>query len=225
MYKRQFHVLVVDDDRIALYRIVRVLEQRDYIVLGAPTREQAKLWLAEWPVDLMVAGVRLPGIGGLQFFRAAKARNTELAGVLIGKEGDQKLETDAWRYGAALLLAPFDDQHLLTVVAERLASIRRRQRWPRKMVAGRVAMTVGGAPAALVDVSYGGLRFAVRREVYDLPSPIPIEFPGARLRVDAELVWSARGADGESSVCGAAILEHTPPADWRKFVDRIPQHA
>jgi hypothetical protein len=110
-------------------------------------------------------------------------------------------------------------------VAERLASIRRRQRWPRKTVPATVPVSVEGSPAALINVSYGGLRFAVGRESYDLPSPMTVDVPVAGVTVRAELVWSARAPDGVSCLCGAAIVDDAASAQWREFVDRVPQPA
>jgi DNA-binding response OmpR family regulator len=222
MYRRLYHIVVLDHDERALHQTVAVLKTRDYMVLGAGTVDQARVWLSEWPVDLLIAGVRLRGIGGLQFITAARDRYPELAGILVGDETDRALDMDAWRHRVPLVIRPIEPASLLMVVAEQLASIRRRQRWPRKVVASNVPVTVAGSPAALIDVSYGGLRFALDRETYELPSPLMVDLPAANLRVRAELVWSARGRDGISSLCGAAIVDDAATADWRRFVDRVP---
>jgi DNA-binding response OmpR family regulator len=223
MYRRLYHVIVLDHDQRALHQTVAVLKTRDYVVLGAPSVEQARAWLTEWPVDLIVSAVRLPGIGGLQFISAARDRQPELAGILIGDETDRALDMDAWRHRIPLVIRPIEPASLLMVVAEQLAAIRRRQRWPRKSVVTHVPVTVEGAPAALIDVSYGGLRFALDRETYALPSPLTVALPAENLSVRAELVWSARGRDGISSLCGAAIVDDAATAEWRRFVDHVPE--
>jgi DNA-binding response OmpR family regulator len=225
MYRRLYHVIVVDHDERALHQTIAVLKTRDYVVLGAPTVDQARVWLLEWPVDLLIAAVRLRGISGLQFITAARDRHPELAGILIGDESDRTLDMDAWRQRVPLVIRPIDPAGLLMIVAEQLAAIRRRQRWPRKTVADHVPVTVAGAPAALIDVSYGGLRFALDRETYELPSPLTVDLPAVNLRVRAELVWSARGRDGISSLCGAAIVDDAATLEWRRFVDRVPEPA
>ena len=63
-----------------------VLKQRDYLVVGAASVEQARWWLGQWPIDLMVAAVRIAGIGGLQFLTATRVQHPELAGILVGSE-------------------------------------------------------------------------------------------------------------------------------------------
>jgi hypothetical protein len=84
-----------------------------------------------------------------------------------------------------------------------------------------VPVHVAGAHGRLVDVSYGGLRFEFDGESYDLPTPMTVEVPHARLSVRAELVWSARGSDGVRSLCGVGILDDSPAAEWRRFVDNL----
>lgn len=225
MYTRVYRILVLDDDTLSLYQTMSVLKQRDYLVVGAASVDQARWWLSQWPIDLVVSAVRVAGIGGLQFLTAARTQHRELAGILIGDESDRAIETDAWRYGAQLLTRPYDASRFLMMVAEAIAAIRRRQRWPRKTIVDQVPVNVEGAPGRLVDVSYGGLRFEFGGESYDLPTPMTVEVPLARLRLRAELVWSARGPDGVSSLCGVGILDDTPAADWRRFVDWLPENA
>jgi two-component system chemotaxis response regulator CheY len=221
MYTRVYRILVLDDDTLSLYQTMSVLKQRDYLVVGAASTEQARWWLAQWPIDLMVAAVRVGGIGGLQFLAATRVQHPEVAGILIGAEQDRSIETDIWRQGAQLVVRPFEPAQFLMVVAEALASIRRRQRWPRKVVPTGLPVKVEGTEGKLVDASYGGLRFEFEGESYDLPSPMTVEVPDARLKVRAELVWSARGRDGVSSLCGVGILDDAPAAAWRRFVDRL----
>src|SRR5512135_1962351 len=107
MYRRPYHVVVLDDDPLALYQTMALLEQRDYIVAGAPTIEQAKWWLSEWPIDMLIAAVRVAGIGGLQVLAAARTQNPMLAGILVGNDGDQVIETDAWRHRVPLVIRPY----------------------------------------------------------------------------------------------------------------------
>lgn len=222
MYRRPYHVLVLDDDALALYQMMALLKQRDYIVAGAHTIEQARWWLSEWPIDMLIAPVHVSGSGGLQFLGSARLHHPVLAGILIGQESDRPIEMDAWRQGVPLVIRPYDPLQMLALVAEMLASIRQRQRWPRKPVRPGVPFRIEGQPATLLDVSYGGLKFALDSESYDLPSPMRAEFPLAGLTVCADLVWSARARDGAQCICGAAVTDDAPGADWRRFIDSVP---
>jgi DNA-binding response OmpR family regulator len=224
MPRRPYSVLVLDDDPLALHQMVSLLKERDYVVNGAHNVEQARWWLSIRPVDLLIAAAGMRG-AGLQFIAAARGEHAELASILVAGERTQQLEMAAWRYGAALVTTPYEPARFLMLVAEALASIRRRQRWPRKRVPAPMPLKVCGAAATLLNVSYGGLGFALEGETYNLPASMTIEYPPASLSVTAELVWSSRSSDGSRCVCGATVVGETdtPPPAWRSFVDQLPQ--
>jgi DNA-binding response OmpR family regulator len=222
MHRRPYNLLVFDDDDVALHQMVTLLLSRDYVVNTAKNIEQARWWLSLRPIDLLIAAAGMRG-AGLQFVAAARTQLPDLVSILIATEADQQLEMAAWRYNARLIVRPYEPALVLMVIAEALASIRRRQRWPRKRVYSTVPVKVSGTSATLLDVSYGGLGFALEGEGYNLPSPMTIEYSAAPLTVTAELVWSSRSTDGARCVCGAAIVGDSPPPEWRRFVDRLPQ--
>ena len=83
-------------------------------------------------------------------------------------------------------------------------------------------MTIKGRPAAVVDVSYGGLRLEVP-DGERLPESFDVEVAGIGLHLEVQPVW-LQASDGTSgAVCGATLLaEHTPSArTWRAIVDRL----
>lgn len=222
MYRRPYHLLVVDDDPTAQHQTVRLLQRRDYVVATAWTLEDAYARLSEQPIDVVIAGTRIGSLSGLQFIISCRARHPDLAGILIAAQREHVPEMDAWRHGITPVILPLDPEHFLMLVAEKLAAMRRRQRWPRKRVHTDVPVEVSGAPGRLIDVSYGGLRFEMAGESYNLRSLVQVDIPLASLRVNAELVWSARGHDGASCLCGVSILgDGNPVPIWRDFVDSI----
>lgn len=222
MSRRPYHVLVVDDDPAAQYQTVRLLQQRDYVVTTAWTQSDAAARLAELPVDLVVAGVRIGSMSGLQFVLSCRSTHPDTVGLLIAPQKEHIPEMEAWRHGVTPLIEPLDPDHFLMTVAEKLAGMVRRQRWPRKILDRDVAVDVDGAPGRLLDVSYGGLRLQMAGESYDLRSRVRVDIPDASLRVNGELVWSARAADGASCLCGIAILGDRHPVPlWQEFVDAL----
>ena len=225
---RPYRILVIHEDAAIRARVMTVLQDRDYRLASAHSIDHARRQFSEWPIDMVVTGPRLQGTRGLDFFAAMRQHYPELVCLLVADARDEPMELDAWRHGASLIVSPFEAGRLLMLVAETLASIRRRQRWPRKRVGRHVTVKIGKAPGRLVDVSYGGLRFEFAGESYELPSPMTIDFPDARMQVRANLVWSSRAEDGVSSVCGAGIIGDIPGDTWRHFVDDLPpaeQHA
>lgn len=222
MPPRATHILVVDDDASAQHDTVRALQQRAYVVACARTPEEAYVRLTEQPFDLVIAGSRVGSMNGLQFILSCRARRPEVAGVIIAAQREHVSEMDAWRHGIAPVFRPLDTSHFLMIVAEKLASVKHRQRWPRKRVTSYVPLRVGEARAQLLDVSYGGLRFQLDGESYELRSPLQIDIPASRLSVDAELVWSARADDGASCLCGVMLSDaHQRAHAWRAFVDKV----
>lgn len=221
MRHRPSRILVVDDDPSGQHDTVRALHQRDYEVACAWTVADAYAILTERPFDLVIAGSRVGSMSGLQFVVSCRSRRPDIAGIIVAAQREHVSDMDAWRHGITPVVRPFEASHLLMVVAEKLASIKPRQRWPRKKVTSYVPLQVGAARAQLLDVSYGGLRFQLDGESYELPSPVPIAIPASRLRVDAELVWSARAPDGASCLCGVMLTEDSPAHAWRAFVDRV----
>ena len=107
-------------------------------------------------------------------------------------------------------------------VSALLAGMTRRQRWPRKEINGSVPMRVGSVEGKLVDVSYGGMKFELGGDEYVLRSPVDIDFPRSDLRLQVDVVWSARGDRDGVCVFGASLThDPSPTADWRAFVDRL----
>ena len=82
-------------------------------------------------------------------------------------------------------------------------------------------MTVQGRPAAVMDVSYGGLRLELT-DPAPLAEAFDVEVAGIGLHLEVEPVWSA-ATGSANTVCGATLsAEHTPSArTWRAIVDRL----
>lgn len=215
-------ILVVDDDPTAQHETVKLLERRDYTVVCAWSLSEAYAQLAQQPFDLIITGSRVGGMNGLQFIVGCRSRHPEMAGLVVAGGPGEVSEMDAWRHAITPVVRPLHPDHFLMLVAEKLASIRRRQRWPRKRISSYIPLQIGQNRARLLDVSYGGLRFELEGESYALHSPVQIEIPASRLSVDAELVWSARSTDGASCLCGVMLSGNRNPAHaWRNFVDLV----
>lgn len=221
MPKRPPHILVVEPDPLALHEIESALGRRDYIVSGVTSAPHALSWLMRAPIDALIASTQVTSTRGVQLVISERQKHPELAAVLIGSEHERVLEMDARRHGFAFLARPFDPDHLLMVVAEQLASVHRRQRWPRKQLESPVPARIAGQNARLLNVSYGGVGFEWISEDAPLPSALQIELTQAQLCLDGELVWSARGPNGLTSVGGAELLDASHlSVEWRRFVDQ-----
>ncbi len=131
------------------------------------------------------------------------------------------MQLEASRYSAQFIKKPIKTRELLDCVRRSLSSVRRERRWPRKRVLGGFRVTAAGRPAAVVDVSYGGLCLEIPA-VDSLPALFDVEVSGINLHLMVEPVWSSRAVPG-ALVCGAALASDATPAarTWREIVDRL----
>jgi DNA-binding response OmpR family regulator len=220
--KLPFRILVLDDDEHALSGIVEMLREAGHHVTGAATYDAAKRLLALGTFDLLVSDVRLRAFNGLHLVMQSRTDHPEMAVIIVTGYDEPLMEIEASRYHAAFVRKPIKPAEFLKVVADSLANVRRQRRWPRKRVVGGFRVTAAGRTAAVVDVSYGGLRL----ELPDrgrLPDTFDVEVAGIGLHLEVEPVWSQPSSDTGGTLCGAALAaEHTPAArTWRAIVDRL----
>jgi len=142
--------------------------------------------------------------------------------IIITGFADPVLEADARRRGADYVLKPVSPARVLELVAQKLSSrpgFGIPRRWERKQVIGGLPASVEDAPARIVEISYGGLRFEMHRQGEGtLPPSFSIELPSAQLSVQAKLVWKNLIGD-QTWLCGAVLSQETP--EWYGLVDAI----
>jgi DNA-binding response OmpR family regulator len=220
--KLPYRILVLDDDEHALSGIVELLRDAGHNVTGAATYDAAKRLLAVSPFDLLVSDVRLRSFNGLHLVMQTRMDHPETAIIIITGYDDPLIDLEAHRYSASLVRKPIRPAEFLQRVNEALSQVRRQRRWPRKRVIGGFRVTVKGRPAAVVDVSYGGLRLELP-EGEKLPEAFDVEVAGIGLHLEVQSVWLSSSAERSGSIVGATLsAEHTPSArTWRAIVDRL----
>ena len=218
--KLPYRILVLDDDEHALSGIVEMLRDADHHVTAAATYDAAKRLLAVSQFDLLVSDVRLRSFNGLHLVKQSRSDHPEMAVIIITGYDDPMVDLEAHRYHAELVRKPIKPSEFLKTVGKTLAAVHRQRRWPRKRVIGGFRVTIDGRPAAVVDVSYGGLRIELPDE-RELPPAFDVEVTGIGLHLEVQPVWTLSGGPG--TVCGAALAaEHSPSArTWRAIVDRL----
>ena len=221
--KLPYRILVLDDDEHALSGIVELLRDAGHNVTGAATYDAAKRLLAVSPFDLLVSDVRVRSFNGLHLVMQTRADHPETAIIIITGYDDPLIDLEAHRYHADLVRKPIRPAEFQQRVNEALAQVRRQRRWPRKRVVGGFRVTIKGRPAAVVDVSYGGLRLELPETEKSLPDSFDVEVAGIGLHLEVEPVWSYSLPETPGTVCGATLAaEHTPSArTWRAIVDRL----
>lgn len=77
--------LVVDEDFLVRWSVVRFLETRCREARSAGSGELALALLREWPVDFLITDVRLPGMDGLEL--ASRCRGLRhRPGIILTRE-------------------------------------------------------------------------------------------------------------------------------------------
>jgi len=220
--KLPYRILVLDDDENALSGIVELLCDAEYHVTGATTYEAAQHLLAAQSYDLFITDVRLRGYNGLNLVMKSRTEYPDMAVIIISGYEEPLMELEASRYHAVFVGKPLRPSVFLQTVAESLSGVRRERRWPRKRVVGGFRVTAAGKPAAVVDVSYGGLRLQVPTGT-ELTKSFPVELAGIGLQFEVQAVWSCPSDNSNYTLCGAAIEMNQGAAanTWRAIVDRL----
>jgi CheY-like chemotaxis protein len=222
MTKWPFRILVIDDDENALIGMSELLCDQGHDVTAAATYDEAKSALAESAFDLLVTDVHLRAYNGLHIVMHSRAEHPEMAVIITTGYDEPALALEASRYNARFVSKPIQADDFLKAVDESLGTVRRQRRWPRKRVDGGFRVTAGGRPAAVVDVSYGGLRLELP-DGAALPATFDVEMTSIGLHLPVEPVWAAVIPQTGKTICGAALMEEATPAvhAWHAIVDRL----
>jgi DNA-binding response OmpR family regulator len=219
--KLPYRVLVLEDDENALAGIVEMLTASGYDVTPAATYEDAKKLLALSSFDLLITDVRLRSYNGLHLVAKVRKESPETGVIIMTGYDEPLMELEASRYSAIFVKKPIRMPALLDAVRRALHAVRRERRWPRTRVIGGFRVKAAGVPAAVVDVSYGGLCLQIPTS-QAMPESFDVEVSGIGLRLVVESVWAGKSAQG-AVLCGAALTSDSTPAarTWREIVDRL----
>jgi CheY-like chemotaxis protein len=215
-------ILVVDENATERSATEDLLRQAGYRVASAGSFEDAMRVLADDPPDLLVTELRLGAFNGLHIVIRSRHLRPEMAAIILTRFPDPVLEAEAHHERASYVVKPLRRTAFLALVARRLGMSPDRRQRTRKPVGGRLEITIGDRPAALIDLSYEG--FCVVIQGTELPSSFDINLPTG-LSVKAATKWTYRPPVALGSLmCGAAVSSADATIDraWRDFVDAVP---
>lgn len=135
-YKRLSELLLVDDDP-AMVRLLRRIVDRTFgtrMHLHSLTDpKEARRWIEEHVVDILITDLEMPGVSGLELLRCAKRRNPCAQVLFVTGHSTLDALTDALELGASdYLLKPLDQAELIALIED---AEKRQQRW-REALAG-----------------------------------------------------------------------------------------
>jgi DNA-binding NtrC family response regulator len=140
-------LLLVDDDPDMVRLLARIVDRSfgDRMELHSLTDpKEARRWIEDNVVDILVTDLEMPGVSGLELLRWAKRKNPCAQVFFVTGHSTLEALTDALELGATdYLLKPFDQAELIALVED---AENRLRRW-REALAGTVAAR-HGAPVA-----------------------------------------------------------------------------
>lgn len=117
-------VLIVDDDPVIRELLTSYLLRDGYQVHSAETAEQAETMLLEYPIDLVMLDIRLPGKDGLTLTRELRVRS-EIGIILITGRDDEIDRIVGLECGADdYVVKPFNPRELMSKAKNLLRRVR-----------------------------------------------------------------------------------------------------
>lgn len=118
MDRRDFRILVADDDEIALDVVSSLLSKEGYPVLTAKDGLEAIATLRKENIGLIITDLRMPGADGIEVLRQAIRIDPEIAVVILTAYGTLDSALEAMEEGAFdYLTKPFKVQEILIIAA------------------------------------------------------------------------------------------------------------
>ena len=112
-------ILVIDDDPQLRQSFVKLLIQEGFQVSGTVSGEDGLLMINEDMPDLVITDVRLPGMNGLETFRAIRKLDSRLPVIVMTAFGTTEMAIEATKLGAYdYVLKPFDIPDMLKLIKQ-----------------------------------------------------------------------------------------------------------
>lgn len=113
-------ILIVDDDagpRESLNMILKPF----YIIYLASNGEEALAMVKQYPIDLVVLDLKMPGLQGTDILKEIKRQHSDIEVIVLTGYGSLKSAVESIRYGAAdYLLKPFNVAEIISVINKTL---------------------------------------------------------------------------------------------------------
>ncbi|WDP88563.1 MAG: sigma-54-dependent Fis family transcriptional regulator [Desulfobacter sp.] len=112
-------ILIIDDDDQLRTSFSNLLREEGYDVVSAASGEAGLEIVETTPLDLVILDVRLPGINGIDAFKAIKKIDATLPVIIVTAFGTTETAIEAIKAGAFdYLLKPFDVPEMLAMIIQ-----------------------------------------------------------------------------------------------------------
>ena len=116
-------VLIVDDEPVTQLLVTVMLQRNDFEVITANDGQDALEHLTKEDIDLVIADVNMPNMGGLTMLQKLRGdgRYQNLPVIMFTAQGQRQLQSDAITNGATdFLTKPFSSSKLADMINHHL---------------------------------------------------------------------------------------------------------
>jgi two-component system response regulator HydG len=115
-------ILIVDDERNTCEALSVILRREGHTVSSAASGDSALSYLQDFPADLVVSDVKMPGMDGLSLLSRLKSQYPGLPVVMMSGHSDVIAAVEAMKQGAFdYLVKPFGKEDVLRAAQKALA--------------------------------------------------------------------------------------------------------
>jgi HD-like signal output (HDOD) protein/CheY-like chemotaxis protein len=117
-------ILLVDDEKSILKALERLFFDSDYELFTANSGEEGLQILTEYPVDIVVSDMRMPGMDGHQFLKKVKMLYPSTTRLILSGYADEKEILNSLIDGSSnlYLFKPWNGEDLITKIAQIFAA-------------------------------------------------------------------------------------------------------
>ncbi len=141
MEKKDFRILVVDDERSLVLLATRILKKEGYDVKGAYSGPEALVIMEKFAPNLIISDLKMPEMSGIELLKKVKRRSPETDFIILTAYASVENAVEAMKSGALdYLIKPLKnpDELRLAVekVLERQTLIRSNTLWQTQLTDG-----------------------------------------------------------------------------------------
>lgn len=166
-------VLVIDDERIVLDSISKILKEENFTVEVSMSGRQGLQSATQNDYDLVLTDLRMPDIGGMRILRDVKRVKPAVPVVMITGFGTVKSAVQAMKLGAAEYLEkPFSPDQLVKTVNSALHMAETREPEEQGLIHAEEILKVLEQAATDTELVYNLLHYGAEAlEDYNLTGP------------------------------------------------------
>ncbi len=115
--KKEFHIIVVDDEQIVRDSLKEIFDFEGYAVSAAGSGKEALDLLSEQKFSLMLLDIKMPEMEGTEVLKKAKEIDPDLEVIMMTAYATVESAVETLKTGAKdYIIKPFDDEKLISMV-------------------------------------------------------------------------------------------------------------